>query len=162
MIRSPWPRRGAVFAVVGALLVLLACSPSACAETAPTPSAAEVPAGVTVKEDGARWESGYGEKFFQVVGTVTNGSAGPLGAVRVRTELLDASGKVVATFDAWNARAEALGDLSDDAARAELAVLAPGPLERDTSDRFRATFLADETPPFAAHRVRVVTVLPPS
>lgn len=130
------------------------------ARAADTPADASV--GVTVKEDSARWESGYGEKFFQVVGTVTNGSPAAVGAVRIRTELLGEDGKVVAHFDGWNARAEALGDLSDAAARDELAKLAPGPLAPGTSDRFRATFLADETPPFKSHRVRVAAVLPPS
>jgi hypothetical protein len=40
--------------------------------------------------------------------------------------------------------------------------LAPGPLAPGESDRFRSTFLADETPAFDAHRVRVVAVLPPA
>lgn len=119
------------------------------------------PAGeeVVVVEDGARWESAYGERFFQVVGTVTNRSGRPVGAARVRTELLDGEGKVVASFDGWNGRAEALGDLAGDAARRELAALAPEPIAAGGSDRFRATFLADETPEFEGHRVRVVDVL---
>lgn len=132
--------------------------PAATAAAAPVAPAADA---IEVKEDGARWENGYGEKFFQVIGTVTNRSAAPVGAVRIRVELLDESGKVVATFDAWNARAEALGDLEGEAARAELGELAPGPIAPGESDRFRSTFLADETPPFSAHRARVITVLPP-
>ena len=132
------------------------------AKDAPSVAATSVPAGVSVAVDSARWESGYGEKFFQVVGTVKNDSSQTAGAIRVRTELLDDAGKVVATFDSWNARAEALGDLNGDAARAELAKLAPGPVAPGTSDRFRATFLEDETPKFTGHRVRIVNVLPPA
>jgi hypothetical protein len=148
--------------LAGVLLVLLVLAAAAAAEDAPKPAIAAVPAGITVAEDSARWESGYGEKFFQIVGTISNGSSAAIGAVLVRTELLDAAGTVVATFDGWNSRAEALGGLSGDAARAELEKLAPGPLEPGTSDRFRATFLSDETPEFESHRIRVAAVLPPA
>ncbi|MBY0276284.1 FxLYD domain-containing protein [Candidatus Binatia bacterium] len=153
--------------VVTAHAALADTAPPAASSPKPTVTAAAAGAApaadaIEIKEDGARWENGYGEKFFQVVGTVTNRSAAPVGAVRVRVELLDESGKVVATFDGWNARAEALGDLEGDAARAELGELAPGPIAPGASDRFRSTFLADETPPFTARRVRVITVLPPA
>lgn len=155
---------------VAAVVVLLAVPGGAAAEQEAPPAAATaaaatgtpIPAGITVKEDSARWESGYGDKFYQVVGTVKNDSPDTVGAILVRTELLDDSGKVVATFDGWNARAEALGDLTGAAARAELANLAPGPIAPGTSDRFRATFIEDETPKFTKHRVRIVNVLPPA
>lgn len=146
-----------------------AASPPVAPPAPPRPSVAAAPAAaaaavdtIAIKEDGARWENGYGEKFFQVVGTVTNRGPAPVGAVRIRVELLDASGKVVATFDGWNGRAEALGDLEGDAARAELGELAPDPIAAGASDRFRSTFLAEETPPFSAHRLRVLAVLPPT
>lgn len=161
MIRSVSSRRRALCVLAGCALLLAASGDVPAADDPAAPGTA-VPAGITVKEDGARWESGYGEKFFQVVGTVTNGSPDTLGAIRIRTELLDGDGKVVAAFDGWNGRAEALGDLSVEAARAELAKVTPGPLAPGTSDRFRATFLADETPAFTSHRIRVVAVLPPS
>ena len=138
----------------------------AASAAAPAPAATAVAARVAleairVKEDGARWENAYGEKFFQVVGTVTNGGSAPVGAVRIRVELLGASGEVVKTFDGWNVRAEALGDLDDTAAAEELAELEPGPIDPGDSDHFRSTFLADETPAFVSHRARVVSVLPP-
>jgi hypothetical protein len=145
-----------------AIVLMLALAIRAAAEEAPAATATPIAAGITVTEDGARWESGYGDKFYQVVGTVKNDSPDTVGAVRIRTELLDDSGKVVATFEGWNARAEALGDLTGAAARAELANLAPGPIAPGTTDRFRATFIEDETPKFTKHRVRVVNVLPPS
>jgi hypothetical protein len=162
--------RGRMIALAAAAATLtpaLAAHGDARAAEAPvrSPAADVAPvapsAGITLREDGARWESGYGEKFFQVVGTVTNGGSVPVSAVRVRTELLDGSGKVVAAFDGWNARAEALGDLGLDAARAELPNMRPDPIPPGESDRFRATFLADETPAFSAHRARVDGVLPP-
>jgi len=147
---------------LGAVALLVALARAAAAEEAPAVAAAARAAGISVKEDGARWESGYGEKFFQVVGTISNGSPQIFAAIRVRTELLGEGGKVVAAFDSWNARAEALGDLRGEEARTELAKLAPGPIAPGTSDRFRATFLEDETAKFTGHRVRVVDVLPPA
>ena len=142
-------------------------APAASVVAAPAQAAAPASGGLTtdairVKEDGARWENAYGEKFFQVVGTVTNAGGLPVGAVRVRVELLDATGRVVKSFDGWNARAEALGDLDDAAASEMLVELEPGPIAPGGSDRFRSTFLADETPAFDSHRVRVVAVLPPA
>jgi hypothetical protein len=156
-------RRGSTCRRWGALLVLLLAVPgSAAAEEAASPAPSRIPAGITLVEDGARWESAYGDRFYQVVGTVENRSPSAVGAVRIRTELLDGAGKVVATFEGWNARAEALGDLGDAAARAELAKLAPDPIEPGKTDRFRATFVEDETPKFEKHRVQVVNVLPPA
>ena len=156
------PSRAARWFAFVVIVVSSALAGRAGAADAPAVAGTPVPAGISVKEDGARWESGYGEKFFQVVGTVSNGSQQTFGAILIRTELLDDGGKVVASVDSWNARAEALGDLSGDAARAELATLSPGPIAPGTSDRFRGTFLEDETPKFTSHRVRVVNVLPPT
>lgn len=167
--RNPrWPWRAGVAALavatlaLGSLTVVDAAAADAAPPVAPAAAVAAAPDDrIALREDGARWESGYGEKFFQVVGTVTNGGDATVGAVRIRTELLDGSGKVVAAFDGWNARAEALGDLALEAARAELPAMRPDPIPPGQSDRFRATFLADETPAFSAHRARVAGVLPP-
>lgn len=157
------PARVALAADVAAPAADATKAPAAAGTASTAPVADAVAIGtIRLAEDGARWENGYGEKFFQVVGTVTNDGKSPVGAVRIRVELLDESGEVVAKFDGWNGRAEALGDLDDAAARAELAELSPGPIAPGESDRFRSTFLADETPKFASHRVRVLTVLPPA
>ncbi len=174
MVRSNVAWCGAAMAVIGLTIGVGvpaasgADGPAGPAGNAPSSAATAAPAAapatdtIMITEDGARWEDAYGEKFYQVVGTVVNAGKAPVGAVRIRIELLDEAGKVVATFDGWNSRAEALGDLEGDAARAELAELAPGPIAPGESDRFRSTFLADETPKFASHRVRVLTVLPPA
>lgn len=163
VVTAPARAALAADAATTALAGEAAKAPAAAGAASPAPAADAAAIGtIRLAEDGARWENGYGEKFYQVVGTVTNDGKSPVGAVRIRVELLDESGKVVATFDGWNGRAEALGDLDDAAARAELAELAPGPIAPGESDRFRSTFLADETPKFASHRVRVLTVLPPA
>jgi hypothetical protein len=123
-------------------------------------SAAEPNADVTLKEDTAKWESGYGAKFFQVVGTLTNKGSRPIGAALVRVELLDEKGAVVAHADAWNAAAEQLGDLSGEAAQAKLKTLGAKPVAPGASDRFRVSFLEEETPKFKAHRSQVLATLP--
>lgn len=168
MVRRRAACRVLAMALLGSTIAVGARTASG-ADGAPAPAASAAPSvvapandAIAITEDGARWEDAYGEKFYQVVGTVKNIGKVPVGAVRIRIELLDESGKVVATFDGWNSRAEALGDLEGDAARAELAELAPGPIAPGESDRFRSTFLADETPKFASHRIRVLTVLPPA
>lgn len=140
-------------------VVTLLLSPGRAAERGEqaTPSGAPQ---VELEVDSARWESGYGVKFFQVVGTVKNRSEKPVGAVRIRTELLDAKNEVVAGFDGWNGRAEALGELTGEASSAALTEHEVTPIPAGGTDRFRATFLADETPEFASQRVRVVKVLP--
>lgn len=138
-----------------------AAAPEATTSLAPAAAVAAV-GDIRISEDGARWENAYGEKFFQVVGSVTNGGAAPVGAVRVRVELLDTAGAVVAAYEGWNGRAEALGDLEGAAARAKLAELLPAPIAPGESDRFRSTFLGEETPDFRSHRMRVLAVLPPT
>ena len=117
--------------------------------------------GIGLAEDGARWENGYGEKFFQVVGTVTNDGSCPVRAVRIRVELLDESGKVVATFDGWQrARRSARRPRRRGRTRGARALAGT---DRSGPERpLPLDVVADETPKFASHRVRVLTVLPPA
>jgi len=110
--------------------------------------------------DSGRWENGYGIKFFNVVGTVKNDTAKPLAAVQVRVELVDASGKVVKSADMWNAAAEGLADAAPDAARGKLKELHAPPIAPGASDKFRASFLEDETPKFDRQQVHVIAALP--
>jgi hypothetical protein len=119
--------------------------------------AASSPAALEVES--AKWESGYGVKFFQVVGSVANRGDRALGAVLIHTELLDASGKAVAEVDCWNGRAEALGELRGDAARAKLASARVEPIAAGASDKWRCTFLEEDTPKFEKHRATVAATV---
>jgi hypothetical protein len=106
-----------------------------------------------VLEDAGKWESGYGAKFYNVVGRLKNTSDHPLQFVKLRIEVLDDAGKVVASTDAWNESAEGLG--VPDVPQAEiLAKLKPIPA--GATERFRGSFLEEETPPFKSYRVLVV------
>src|SRR5205807_8235603 len=60
-----------------------------------------------VLEHHGRWESGYGAQFYNVVGRLRNTSGHPLRYVKLRIEALDEHGKVVASTETYNERAEA-------------------------------------------------------
>ncbi|HZR83545.1 MAG TPA: FxLYD domain-containing protein [Candidatus Binatia bacterium] len=136
----------------------------ACALLAPPASPAGAEAGAPpapeLAIESAKWESGYGAKFFQVVGHVTNRSGEAIGAVKIQTELVDANGKVVAQTDCWNGRAEALADLTGPEARAKLASAKLEPIAPGGSDKWRCTILDEDAPPFESHRARVAETLP--
>ena len=108
-----------------------------------------------VLEHHGRWESGYGAKFYNVVGRLENTSDHALRFVKLRIDAVDAHGKVVASTETYNESAEALAvpDLKPD------ELLASGkvkPLAAHAEERFRASFLAEETPPFEDYRVTVI------
>jgi hypothetical protein len=108
-----------------------------------------------VLEDAGKWESGYGAKFYNVVGRLKNTSDHPLQFVKLRIELLDESGKVVASTETWNEEAEVLGVPEADGK----TLLAQGkikPVAAGTEQRFRGSFLDEETPPFTTYRVLVI------
>ena len=111
---------------------------------------------VRVLESHGRWESSYGEHFYNVVGKLRNDGPRALRWVKLRVDAVDRAGKVVASTETYNESAGALAvpDLSaaeKDALRTRLKPLAPG-----AEEAFRAGFLRDETPPFETHRVTVV------
>jgi hypothetical protein len=129
------------------------------------PAAAGPPAGggaaanpripVRILEHHGKWESGYGAKFYNVVGRLQNTGPHALSYVKLRVEAVDAHGKMVASTDTYNESAEVL--TVPEAKPAEL--LAAGkvkPLAAGAEERFRASFLDEETPPFTDYRVRVV------
>ena len=98
--------------------------------------------GAKILEHKGRWESGYGAKFYNVVGRLQNTSGHPLRWVKLRIDAVDAKGKVVATTDTYNESAEALTVPDVD----PQAILRSGkvkPLETGAEERFRASFLAD-------------------
>jgi len=70
------------------------------------------PAGAPVALEQARseWQNLYGAILFAASASVHNTGATPLRAVRVRLELLDAAGTVVAATEGWNLAAEALSE----------------------------------------------------
>jgi hypothetical protein len=116
-------------------------------------------AGARVLDHKGRWESGYGAQFYNVVGRLKNTSGHTLRFVKLRVDALDGRGKVVASTTTYNESAEALAvpDLKAD------EVLASGkvkPLAADAEERFRASFLKDETPAFTDYRVIVVETPP--
>ena len=120
-----------------------------------TVAAAASGPGATVLEHKGRWESGYGAKFYNVVGRLRNTSGHALRWVKLRVDAVDAKGKVVASTETYNESAEALA--VPEAKAADL--IASGkvkPLAAGGEERFRASFLEEETPDFTDYRVTVI------
>jgi len=111
--------------------------------------------GAKVVEHHGRWESGYGVEFFNVVGRLKNTSGHALRYVKLRIDALDARGKVVASTETYNESAEALA-VPDLDPKELLASGKVKPLPAAAEERFRASFLDDETPAFKDYRVTVV------
>jgi hypothetical protein len=125
------------------LVILVAAAPLRAGETK-----------VTIETHKGTWESGYGVKFYNVVGTLKNAGPTPVAWVKLRVEALDEHGAVVATMDAYNEGAEALSAPDADV----MALVEAGtvqPIAPGTTQRFRASFLEDEHPNIASHRVTV-------
>jgi hypothetical protein len=99
---------------------------------------------VRVLESHGRWESSYGEHFYNVVGKLRNDGPRALRWVKLRVDAVDKAGKVVASVPDLSAAENV-------ALRTRLKPLAPG-----AEEAFRAGFLRDETPPFETHQVTVV------
>ena len=117
------------------------------------------PSGVRIVEDAGKWESGYGVEFYNVVGAleITDGVARAF--VKLAVDALDTNGKVVASETAYNETAEALSAPGADAA----ALTAAGkvtPVKANARQRFRTSFLKDEHPNVASHRIRVLEAPP--
>jgi hypothetical protein len=128
-------------------LVLLVVAAAVCAGAASP--------GATVLEHKGRWESGYGAKFYNVVGRLKNTTDHALRYVKLRVDALDDKGKVVASTDTYNESAEALA-VPDLDPKQLLASGKVKPLPPGGEERFRASFLDEETPPFKDYRVTVV------
>ena len=131
-------------AAAGLLAGLLVASPAHAGEPA-----------ATILEHHGRWESGYGAKFFNVVGRLRNTSTHALRYVKLRIEAVDAKGKVVASTDTYNESADALA-VPDLDPKELLASGKVKPLAAGAEERFRGSFLEEETPAFKDYRVRVV------
>jgi hypothetical protein len=108
-----------------------------------------------ILEHKGRWESGYGSTWYNVVGRVRNTSGHALRWVKLRIEALDTAGKVVASTETYNESAEVLTVPEVDPKE----ILAKGkvkPLAAGGEERFRGSFLKEETPPFENYRVTIV------
>jgi hypothetical protein len=129
---------------------VLAVAVLACAWTA-TAGAADA----EVLEHKGRWESGYGSTWYNVVGRLKNTSSHPVRWVKLRIDAVDDAGKVVASTDTYNESAEVLtvpeANPQDLLAKGKVKPLAAG-----AEERFRGSFLKEETPPFKDYRVVVV------
>jgi len=115
--------------------------------------------GAQVVEQHGRWASGYGVEFYNVVGRLRNTSGHALRYVKLRIDALDARGKVVASTTTYNESAEGLAVPDLDPAE----LLRSGkvkPLGADAEERFRGSFLKEETPAFKDYRVTVVATPP--
>jgi hypothetical protein len=109
----------------------------------------------TILRHEGKWESGYGARFYNVVGALENTSGHALRYVKLRIEALDAEGKMLGATDTYNESAEVLAAPEIDPAK----VLASGkvkPLGAGATERFRGGFMADEYPAVKAHRVHVI------
>ena len=106
-----------------------------------------------ILEHHGRWESGYGATFYNVVGRLRNTSGHPLAYVKLRIDAVDDHGKVVASTETYNESAEALAVPE---VKREDALKKVKPLAAGAEERFRASFLKEETPAFTDYRVTVV------
>jgi hypothetical protein len=116
-------------------------------------------AGAKILHDAGKWESGYGAKFYNVVGTLQNTSGHALRYVKVRIDALDGDGKVIGSTDTYNESAEVLSAPGIDPQK----MLASGkvkPLAAGAEERFRGGFMADELPAVKSHRVSIVETPP--
>jgi len=112
-----------------------------------------------VLEHKGRWESGYGSTWYNVVGRLKNTSGHPVRWVKLRIDAVDDAGKVVASTDTYNESAEVL-TVPEANPQDLLAKGKVKPLATDTEERFRGSFLKDETPAFTDYRVTVVETPP--
>jgi hypothetical protein len=114
---------------------------------------------VEVLAHAGKWESGYGSKFYNVVGRLKNVSGQPLTYVKLRIDAVDKDGKVVASTETYNESAEVLGVPEVDGqallAQGKIKQIAPG-----AEERFRGSFLDEETPPFDNYAVTVIEARP--
>ena len=112
-----------------------------------------------ILEHKGRWESGYGSTWYNVVGRLKNTSGHTLRWVKLRIDAVDDAGKVVASTDTYNESAEVL-TVPEANPQDLLAKGKVKPLAADGEERFRGSFLKEETPAFKDYRVTVVETPP--
>ena len=125
------------------------------------PTARAGGSGAEVLEHHGRWESGYGSTFYNVVGRLKNTSDHPLAWVKLRIEAVNDKGKVVASTETYNESAEVLAvEVEGMTASREERARKVKPLAPGGEERFRGSFLKEETPPFTDTRVKVIDAPP--
>ena len=117
----------------------------------PVPPAVSAPTTVRVTEITAEWRNLYGVIVYALNARLENAGPAPLRAIRVRLDLVDAHGAVVASRDGYNLGAEAL--LEEPATAVDtLPAIAVG-----ARDPLRLTIDKTDIPrPFATARLTVV------
>jgi hypothetical protein len=119
--------------------------------TAPVSVASGGPAGVQATDVTAEWRNLYGVIVYAVNGSLENGGAQPLHAIKVRVDLLDRDGKVVATGQGYNLGAEGLLD------QPNMALDSFPPVAAGGRDPMRLTIDKSEIPrPFVTTRLTIV------
>jgi hypothetical protein len=121
----------------------------------PKPAAVTIagggPPGVRASDLTAEWRNLYGVVVYAVNASLENTGAQPVRAIRVRVDLLDAAGAVVASATGYNLGAEALLEVPDTAIAA-LPAIAPG-----GRDPLRLTIEKPEiSRPFTTTRLTIV------
>jgi len=108
-----------------------------------------------ILEHKGRWESGYGSTWYNVVGRLRNTTDHALRWVKLRIDAVDDKGKVVASTDTYNESAEVL-TVPEANPQDLLKAGKVKPLAAGAEERFRGSFLKDETPSFTDYKVTVV------
>jgi hypothetical protein len=73
-------------------------------------------ADAVIAEQHGQWEMSYGAVYYRVFGYVQNKGTTPLHYVKLRLDLVDASGKSVYSTTGYNQKAEALGTVEGEGA----------------------------------------------
>jgi len=118
-------------------------------------AAVALSADAEVLEHKGKWESGYGSTWYNVVGRLKNTSDHALRWVKLRIDAVDGGGKTVASTETYNESAEVLtvpeANPKDLLEKGKVKPIAAG-----AEERFRGSFLKEETPAFASYTVTVV------
>ena len=118
-------------------------------------AAVALSADAEVLEHKGKWESGYGSTWYNVVGRLKNTSDHALRWVKLRIDAVDGGGKTVASTETYNESAEVLtvpeANPKDLLEKGKVKALAAG-----AEERFRGSFLKEETPAFVTYTVTVI------
>lgn len=129
---------------------------------ATAPAAAGEP--VAVVGDKGMWEMAYGDVYYRVLGETKNTSGKTLKYVKLEIDLLDKTGKVVATMMGYNQKAEFLAgvegyDSGEPAEPFEKKLARVEPIKAGEKDTFRIGIGKNDipvTPKFVSYKIRVV------